>query len=105
MILFFKLLVLTASLSAAVFTNDYCAMEKRHCGNEKHIGCDKNAFINMNSLYNLKLGTITTELKEMILDRINSYRRLVAIQHVNPASNMKLVVSTPCQLILKTYFK
>lgn len=102
MILFFKFLFLTASLSAAVFTNDYCEMEKRHCGNEKHIGCDKNAFINMNSL---KLGTITTELKEMILDRINSYRRLVAIQHVNPASNMKLVVSTPCELILKTYFK
>lgn len=70
---------------------DWCAVQKKYCGEKLHIGCKPN-HIPRGNCSNSNVIEITDKLKELIVNRHNEYRSFLASGFLNglpPAKQMQ----------------
>ncbi|GAB0101029.1 hypothetical protein DMENIID0001_171500 [Sergentomyia squamirostris] len=61
-------------------TIDWCAMQQQFCDGREHIACEPNTFkIAGDDVRNIQQVPMTADMKKMLVDRHNMYRRRVAL--------------------------
>lgn len=64
---------------AVAYVTDYCVLQRKFCGNQRHIACDPDNYFPKNlKMQNFKLLQNTDNQRKTILAAINGYRSQVA---------------------------
>ncbi|GAB0098730.1 hypothetical protein DMENIID0001_145190 [Sergentomyia squamirostris] len=71
-------LLMTVVCGAAAQAINWCAMQTQYCGTKEHIACEPNSFKMGTNVTDIQVVSLTTDIKNMIVDRHNYYRRRVA---------------------------
>lgn len=97
MILLLKSLILL-QVSVLVTSTNYCKVQEKFCGFEKHVGCSTNTFEDLD-FDDFQMIQITEEIKSTILDELNTARNETAFAEVRSPyeiKNMRYLVSLDC---------
>lgn len=87
--------IILLQVSVLVTSTNYCKVQEKFCGLEKHVGCSSNSFEDLD-FDDFQMIQITDEFKSTILDVYNSARNKTAFAEVrspNQIKNMRYLVS------------
>lgn len=89
-------------LSVLVTSTNYCKVQEKFCGPEKHVGCTSNTFEDLD-FEDFQMIQITDEFKSIILDEYNTARNRTAFAEVRSTfeiKNMRYLVGNLLKLCI-----
>lgn len=87
--------IILLQVTILVTSTNYCKVQEKFCGLEKHVGCSTNTFEDLD-FDDFQMIQITDEFKSTILDVYNTARNKTAfgeVQSPNEIKNMRYLVS------------